>query len=210
MESISYDVVFLRAILGAVYPCAWPLAAGAIGLAVAGGNGQKIARNRLLAFAAGFLVAFVLLHLYGTPVSNWLQRHRMVGELAVSFVLMFEGLFLLGVQNVWARLRGRSPGEDPVSDATTSALLGLGMPFAVNLCLIAPSLSAASALGDAGQVLAGGLVVLVAGIGTALMLLGLGHLAYLLVRRLGPSRSPSLVAGAGFVLLSILIVLGLA
>ncbi|MDA8345504.1 MAG: hypothetical protein M0Z66_08470 [Thermaerobacter sp.] len=210
VDGISYDVVFLRAILGSVYPCTWPLPVVAIGLAVAGGQGATVSRNRLIAYAIGFVIAFTLLHLYGTPVANWLERHRMVGELALAFLLIFEGLFLLGVQNVWARLRGKRPGEDPASDATTATLLGLGMPFATTLCLSTAALAGASALGDAGNVGAAAAVILIIAVGTALGLLLVGHLAYLVWRRLPPATIIPRIAGGAFVILAILIVLGRA
>ncbi len=208
MDPISYDVVFLHAILGAVSSCAWPLPVVAIGLAVAGGERQELARNRLIAYALGFAVAFVLLHLYGTAIESWIGRRRLVGELALAFLLTFEGLFLLGVQNIWARLRSRRPGEDPASDATTSALIGLGMPFATTLCFTASALSAASALGDAGSVGAAAILVAIIAIGAALAVLVVGHIAHLIWRRLGSPALVTRLAGGAFVLIAILIVLG--
>lgn len=208
VDRISFDLVFLQGLLGAVSPCAWPLPVAAIVLALAGGKGQAVVRNRLLAYAAGFVVAFTLLHLYGTPLAAWLERHRLVGALALAFLLAYEGLFLFGVKNIWARLRAGRPGADPASDATTAAILGLLMPFAVTLCTTADALSGAASLGDAGAVPAAAAVVLAAALGAALALLALGHVAYLLSRAVGRPALLVRIAGAVLVVMAVLIALG--
>ncbi len=208
---ISYDVIFLRAILGAVYPSAWPLPVVAVGLALGSAQDAGVIRGRLAAYASGFVVAYLLLHLYGTPVADWLQRHQAVGALSLAFVLMFEGLFLLGVQNVWARLRGRSPGQDPASDATTSAILGILMPFEVSLGLSGPALQSAAKLGDAGLTWPAADAVLAVALGGAVTVLALGFAARRLASR-APSASRVLTRAVGgvFAAVAVLIALGMA
>jgi hypothetical protein len=211
VDRISYDVVFLRAIVGAVYPSAWPLPVVAIGLSIGGAQDPKVVRGRLAAYVSGFVVAYLLLHLYGTPVADWLQRHEAVGALSLAFVLMFEGLFLLGVQNVWARLRGRSPGQDPASDATTSAILGILMPFEVSLGLIGPALQNAAKLGDAGSVGPAAAAVAAVAVGAAVTLVVLGLAAQALASR-APAASKGITRGVGgaFAVIAVLIALGMA
>lgn len=190
------------------YPCSWALPLVAIALSAAGSLAPQGARSRTLAYVLGFTVAFLIVHLYGTGLSQALAGRQPAIALAEALLLAFEGLFLLGVQSVWGRIRGRSPGNLPESDLLTAAVLGAGMAFAAPLCLSSAALMSAARLGSAGQAPAAFLITLTVALGSDVAVLAISHLAYLGLRRLRKTPWISRAAGAALLVFAVLIAFG--
>ena len=91
MKHISYDGVFLRALVGVLYLCALPVLAATLSVGAAGEIGRA-SRARALAFVGAFAATFVVLNLYGTSVSGYLITHRFAIALAGAVLMLLEGL----------------------------------------------------------------------------------------------------------------------
>ena len=207
MTFMSYDTIFLNAFLGIVYLCAWAVLVAALAVGAAGGTGQA-ARRRAVAFAGGFSLAYLVLNLYGTSISQYLLSHRFALAMGGAILIVLEGIGLLGVPMLWARLRHR-PAEDKSDIDTTGALvLGAASAVAGGLCGNAQAINAAQALGYSGHPIAAAGVMSLAAIGSFLGIIVLLYLWDVVIARLGIGRWRLRVAGAGLVLLAGAIALG--
>ena len=207
MTFMSYDTIFLNAFLGIVYLCSWAVLVAALAVGAAGGTGQP-ARKRAIAFAGGFSLAYLVINLYGTPMSQYLLSHRFALAMGGAILIVLEGIGLLGVPMLWARLRHR-PAEDKSDIDTTGALLlGTASAVAGGLCGNAQALNAAQALGYSGHPIAAAGVMSLATIGSFLGIIVLLYLWDVVIARLGIGRWRLRVAGAGLVLLAGAIALG--
>ena len=207
MTFMSYDTIFLNAFLGIVYLCSWAVLVATLAVGSAGGTGQP-ARKRAIAFAGGFSLAYLVINLYGTPMSQYLLAHRFALAMGGAILILLEGIGLLGVPMLWARLRHR-PAEDK-SDIDTTGALALGAASAVagGLCGNAQAINAAQALGYSGHPIAAAGVMSLAAIGSFLGITALLFLWDVVIARLGIGRWRLRVAGAGLVLLAGAIALG--
>lgn len=184
-----------------LYLCAWPLVAGTLGAAAAGmirGQGPV----RAAAFIAGYFMAFLLLHLYGVPLSAELATHRLAIAFGGALLFLLEGLYLLGAPSLWGRLFGRTSSDEKGTDTGALVLLGAFLAFAGGVCGDAAAIAAAQALGHAGRPVDAFLVVLLLALGTALGLLALASLGQALLARLRHRNLHLRIAGALFVLLA--------
>lgn len=208
MTDVSYDVVFLQGALAPFYPSGWALLAVAAAVAAAGSTGRAAAAGRTLCFTIAFVIAYLLLHLYGTGVGAFLGQHRLPVAIGVAAVLLLEGLSVVGVNNLWAVVRGRGGTVPaPATDHVTAAVLGAGMAFAASLLANTQALARAAELGDAGRVALGASVTAAAVAGTSLALLLSLHLLQLLWERVGREVWRVRAAGAGMIVLAVLIAL---
>ena len=207
MTFMSYDTIFLNAFLGIVYLCSWAVLVATLAVGSAGGTGQP-ARKRAIAFAGGFSLAYLVINLYGTPMSQYLLAHRFALAMGGAILILLEGIGLLGVPMLWARLRHR-PAEDKSDIDTTGALvLGTASAVAGGLCGNAQAINAAQALGYSGHWVAAAGVMSLATIGAFLGIIVLLYLWDAVIARLGVGRWRLRVAGVGLVLLAGAIALG--
>lgn len=204
---MSYDTMFLQAVVGIVYLCAWSVLLAALAVGAAGEPG-KAARRRALAFAGGFALTYLALNLYGTPVSSYLLAHRFALATGGAAMILFEGIALLGIPVLWARLRRRPVVDTSSVDITGAALVGVASSLAGGLCGNAQAITAAQALGYSGKWVAAAGVMSLASLGTFLGLIGLLYLWDAVLNRLGLGRWRVHVAGVVLVFLAAAIVLG--
>ncbi len=197
---LSYDAVLLAGLSAIAMPAAWPL--WLLLLALVAGAAPGASRVPALSYVFAFLLAFLLMHLYGTPVALVLARHAAAASLALALLLALEGVYLLGVESLWSRLRRKASQEEPTTDWLAAVLIGLGAAFALPSLGGSAALGAASSLGDAGDVKGAFLVSALVGIGAALVLLVLGHVANLVMRRLAPGPWPRRAAGLAMLLVA--------
>ncbi len=197
---LSYDAVLLAGLAAVASPSAWPL--WLMLLALVAGASSGASRGVALSYIFAFLLAFLLLHLYGTPVASVLARRAAAASLALALMLALEGVYLLGVESLWSRLRRKASREAPSTDWLAAVLIGLGVAFAMPSLGGPAALGAASSLGDAGDVAAAFGVSALLGIGAAALLLVLGHVANLVLRRPALGPWPRRAAGLAMLLLA--------
>ena len=185
---------------------AWPI--WLLLLALVAGAAPDSRRGAALAYVFAFLLAFLLLHLYGTALALVLVRHAGAAALALALVLAFEGIYLLGVESLWARLRRKATQTEPATDWLSAALIGLGAAFAMPSLGGLAVLGRAGALGDAGDLGGALLISALVGVAASLVLLVLGHVANLLLMRLGGGRWPRRGAGAAMLLVAVAVAAG--
>ena len=175
-------------------------------LALIAGAAPGRGRGPALSYVFAFALAYFLLHLDGTGLGALLQRHTAAAALALALVLALEGVYLLGVESLWSRLRRTPTKEQPAADWLEGALLGLGAPFALT-GLGGAALARAAVLGDAGELGTAWLITVLTVIGAVVVLLVLGHVANLVLGRWrGPW--PHRAAGAAFLLVAAAIAAG--
>lgn len=176
-------------------------------MAAAGSVELRPARGRGLSFAIALAVAYLLLHLYGTGVGDFLQQHRLPAAIAVAAVLALEGLSVIGVRSLWAKLRGRLQEDGGATDNVTAAVIGAGMAFAVSLLQNQAALARAAILADAGRIGPAIVIVATASFGSLVAVLLVLHLLQMLWRRIGHDTWRMRGSGAVMALLAILIAL---
>jgi amino acid transporter len=155
-------------------------------LALIAGAAPNGGRVPALSYIFAFLVAFLLLHLFGTNLSATLTRHAGAASLALALILAFEGIYLAGVESLWSRLRRRATLEQPATDWLAGLLLGLGSAFALPTLGGSAGLARAASLGDAGDVAGAFVLTALVGVGVVVVLLVVGHVANLILGRVAP------------------------
>lgn len=207
MAAVSYDAILVNGVLAPFYSSGWPLIVAGAAVAAAGSAEPRPARGRALSFAIALAVAYLLEHLYGTGIGNFLQQHRLPAAIAVAAVLLLEGLSVVGVQSLWAKLRGRTPDGGSSTDNVTAAVIGAGMAFAVSLLNNQAALSRAAVLADAGQLGAALVIVAIVSFGVLAAVLVVLHLMQMIWQRIGREAWRVRGSGAVMVVLAILIAL---
>jgi uncharacterized protein YjeT (DUF2065 family) len=204
---VSYDAVLVAGLVAAVLPSDWPL--WLLLLALIAGSAPGGSRVAALGYVLAFVFAFMLLHLYGTPLAVLLLRHAAAASLALALLLVFEGIYMLGIESLWSRLRRTGMSSEPATDWLAAVLIGLGAAFALPSLGGKAVIARASALGAAGDV--GGALLLMAlvAVGAALVLLAIGHVANLVFARLAPGPWPRRAAGLAMVLVAAALAAGL-
>ncbi len=177
-------------------------------LALVAGAAPNASRGPALSYVFAYLVAFLLLHFYGTGLAATLQRHAGAAALALALVLALEGIYLLGVESLWSRLRRKGASEQPATDWLAGLLLGLGGAFALPSLGGSAALARAASLGDAGNVSGALLVTALVGFGVVVVLLVVGHVANLAVGRLAPSPWLQRAAGLAMMLVAVALAAG--
>lgn len=177
-------------------------------LALVAGAAPGSSRGPALGYVFAFLLSFLLLHLYGTGLALTLGRHAAAASLALALLLALEGIYLLGVENLWRRLRRSAVKEQPSTDWLAAVLIGIGAAFAMPSLGGSGALARASALGDAGNLAGAFLVSALVGVGAALVLLVLGHVADLVLRRVAKGPWPGRAAGIAMLLVAVALAAG--
>lgn len=190
----------MAGLVAVIQPTAWPL--WLLLLALVAGAAPGGTRGAAFSYIGAFVLAFALLHLYGTTLGIVLTRHAAAASLALALLLVLEGIYLLGVESLWSRLRRTPDRTEPATDWLAAVLIGLGAGFALPSLGGPTVIARASALGASGDVGASLLMMVLVAAGAALVLLVLGHIAHLVFARLAPSPWPRRASGLALVLVA--------
>lgn len=207
LEISAMPLAFLAGMLGILSPCVWPLVPVVMGSAASGSRSGPVglALGLSVAFAAaGTVLSFILVNTGTDP-----EFFRYIA----AFVLLLAGLMLvIKPLSEWLTLRlSLLTSRVDIGDDSSVWLGQFGVGFLLGLVwlpCVGPTLGAAIALASMGQqMFTAFLVMLMFGLGTALVLLVAGYASGRLLARMNHNILAR--AGMGKLLLGwMLLILG--
>ncbi|MFQ5818142.1 MAG: cytochrome c biogenesis CcdA family protein [Terriglobia bacterium] len=182
---LTIATAFLAGLLSFLSPCVLPLVPGYVSL-ISGISVEKLQEGSseasravlkgALAFVVGFSVVFIAMGAAASSVGAFLLQNKTLLYKIAGVIIVFFGLFLLGVFKIGALYREKRFHEAGGRGAIGSFVLGLAFAFGWTPC-IGPILGAILALAATRDTVAQGIFLLAiysAGLAVPFLLTALG------------------------------------
>ncbi|MFQ5927178.1 MAG: cytochrome c biogenesis CcdA family protein [Terriglobia bacterium] len=186
--NLSIATAFVAGLLSFLSPCVLPLVPGYISLisgisieklkegGAAGSGASRAVLKGAVAFVLGFSVVFIAMGAAASSVGAFLLQNKTLLYKIAGVIIVFFGLFLLGVFKIGALYRERRFHEAGGRGPIGSFVLGLAFAFGWTPC-IGPILGAILALAATRDTVAQGVFLLAiysAGLAVPFLLTALG------------------------------------